>query len=74
MYTLKVRKVGNSLGFTLPAEAAQRLGVREGDRLHLTETPEGFRLTAHDPEFERTMQAAEGFMTQYRNALRALGR
>ena len=74
MFRLKIRKVGNSLGLTLPAEAARLLGVREGDHVHLTQTPDGFRLTANDPAFEQGMDAAEGFMARYRAALRALTR
>ena len=37
MVRLKIRKVGNSLGVTLPAEAARALKVREGDQVFLTE-------------------------------------
>jgi len=74
MVKLTVRKVGNSLGVTLPAAAAQALRVREGDTLYLTESPDGFRITAFDPEFEHTMKHAEGFMARYRNALRELGK
>ena len=74
MFQLKVRRVGNSLGVTLPAEAARALHVREGDALYLTESPEGFRLTGYDPEFATTMKAAEEFMARYRNALRTLSR
>jgi putative addiction module antidote len=74
MVQLTVRKVGNSLGVTLPARAAQALGVKEGDKLFLTEAPEGFRITPYDPDFEATMRAAEGFMKRYKNALRELGK
>lgn len=74
MVTLKVRKVGNSLGVTLSSEVAQTLRVREGDRLYLTETPGGFRLTPYDPDFEETMEIAERFMRRYRNALRDLAK
>lgn len=74
MVKLTVRKVGNSLGLTLPAEAVRALRVKEGDALYLTETPEGYQLVAHDPDFELTMETAEGFMKRYRNALRELAR
>ena len=74
MVKLKVRKVGNSLGFTLPAEAAQALHVKEGDALYLTEAPGGFRLTPYDPEFAKSMEVAEGFMRRYKNALRDLAK
>ncbi|HET7499207.1 MAG TPA: AbrB/MazE/SpoVT family DNA-binding domain-containing protein [Candidatus Eisenbacteria bacterium] len=74
MIKVKVRKVGNSLGLTLPSEAVQALRVREGDQLYLTEAPDGYRLTPYDPDFEETMEAAEEFMAQYRNALRELAK
>lgn len=71
---LKVRKVGNSLGLTIPAEVAQALHVREGDQLYLTEAPDGFRLTPYDPEFAKTMEVAGDFMRRYKNALRDLAK
>ena len=74
MFRLKIRKVGNSLGLTLPADAARQLQVREGDHVFLVRAPDGFHLTANDPEFEQAMEAAEGFMARYRNALRALAK
>lgn len=74
MIKLKVRKVGNSLGVTLPAQAAQALRVREGDAIYLTEAPGGFRLTSYDPHFAETMEVAESFMARYKNALRDLAK
>lgn len=74
MVQLTVRKVGNSLGVTLPARAAQALHVKEGDTLYLTEAPGGFRLTPYDPSFAETMNVAEGFLSRYRNALRDLAK
>ncbi|SDG17786.1 putative addiction module antidote [Limimonas halophila] len=72
MVELKVRKVGNSLGTVFPREALDRLKLREGDRVFLTETPDGYRVTPYDPEFERQMELAEEGMAAYRNTLRAL--
>jgi putative addiction module antidote len=74
MVTLKVRKVGNSLGVTLPSQAAQALRIKEGDQLYLTETPEGFRLTPYVPNFKETIEIAENFMRRYKNALRDLAK
>ena len=75
MVQLTVRKVGNSLGVTLPAQATQVLRVKEGDKLFLTEVPGGgYRLTAYDPNFAETMEAAEDFMGRFKNALRELGK
>lgn len=75
MINLKIRKVGNSLGVVLPMEAVNRLHIADGDRLFLTETPEGgYRLTPYDPEFETQMQLAEEGMAIYRNTLHALAK
>jgi putative addiction module antidote len=74
MVKLTIRRVGNSLGLTLPAEAVKVLRVEEGDALYLTETPEGYQLVAHDPDFAKAMETAEGFMKRYRNALRELAK
>ncbi|HTM57903.1 MAG TPA: AbrB/MazE/SpoVT family DNA-binding domain-containing protein [Candidatus Udaeobacter sp.] len=74
MVRLTVRKVGNSLGVTLPSEAAQTLRVKEGDPLYLTQAPDGYRLTPYDPSFEETIRVAEDFMRRYKNALRELAR
>ena len=75
MLQLKVRKVGNSLGVTLPADVARALKVQEGDPIFLTEEPGGsFRITLYDPEFSAAMKTAESFMARYRNALRELAK
>ena len=75
MVQLKIRRVGNSLGLTLPAGTAQAMHVREGDQIFLTQGPDGsFRITPYDPEFADAMKAAESFMARYRNALRELAR
>jgi putative addiction module antidote len=50
MTTLKVRKIGNSLGAILPADVAAELKVREGDNLYLVSDGQGgLRLTPYDP-------------------------
>jgi putative addiction module antidote len=72
MIPVVVRKVGNSLGVILPAGAAASLKVQEGDKLFLTDSPDGFRITPYDPEFVRQMDVASEGMRKYRNALREL--
>jgi len=71
---LKVRKLGKSLGAVLPREALDRLKVGEGERLFLTETPDGYRITPYDPEVEKQFDLAEEGMRVYRNTLRALAK
>lgn len=48
--------------------------LREGERVFLTETPDGYCITPYDPEFERQIQLAEEGMAAYRNTLRALAK
>jgi putative addiction module antidote len=74
MITLKLRQVGNSVGFVLPKEAAVRLNVEEGDVIYLTESADGYRISPYDPTFEKQMQAAERVMKKRRNVLRALAK
>lgn len=74
MIEMKVRKIGNSLGAVFPRAALERLKLREGERVFLTETPDGYRITPYDPEFERQMNLAEEGMAAYRNTLRALAK
>jgi putative addiction module antidote len=74
MVEVTVRKIGNSLGVILPAEATAALNVTDGDKLFLTETPEGFRITPYDPGFARKIKIAEEGMRHYKNALRELAK
>ena len=74
MVQVRIRKIGNSLGVILPAEATAALKVAEGDKLFLTQSPEGFRVTPYDPAFERQMKVAGKGMKKYRNTLRELAK
>jgi hypothetical protein len=51
-----------------------RLKVSKGDSLFLTESPDGFRITPYDPEFEEQMTLARKFMRERRNVLRELAK
>jgi putative addiction module antidote len=72
--TLKITRIGNSAGVVLPKDVLARLRVGPGDTLHLTEAPDGVRLTAHDPDFAEQMEVAERIMRRDRNVLRALAK
>ncbi len=74
MHSLKVIQVGNSLGVTLPKELLGKLGVGKGDTLYSIETPDGVRLTTHDPEFEAQMEVAREIMKRRRAVLRELAK
>ena len=71
---LKITRIGNSAGVILPKEVLARLRVGPGDVLHLTEAPDGVRLTPHDPDFAARMEAAEAIMREDRDILRELAK
>ena len=72
MTQLKLRRTGNSLSTTWPKELLARLNVKEGDRLFVIETPQGFMVTPYDPQFERTMQNADRVIERFKNAYKVL--
>ncbi len=75
MVSLKIRKVGNSLGVVLPKEVVGRLGTGDGQEVFLVEGPNNtYRLTPFDPEFAKKLGKAEEIMARYRNALHALAK
>ncbi len=71
---LKIIRIGNSLGVVLPREIIADLNVEKGDRLYLTRSPEGYRITKSDPEFERRVALARRIMGRRHNALRELSK
>ncbi|HEY4065453.1 MAG TPA: AbrB/MazE/SpoVT family DNA-binding domain-containing protein [Burkholderiaceae bacterium] len=74
MHALKLTQIGNSVGVILPKEVLARLKLEKGDLLHVTETPDGLRLTPHDPIFEAQMTAARTVMRKRRNVLHELAK
>jgi putative addiction module antidote len=74
MHTLKLSQIGNSVGVILPKEVLARLKVERGDTIYITETPDGYTITPHDPAFEAQMKAARKIMTKRRAVLRELAK
>ncbi|KAA0575879.1 AbrB/MazE/SpoVT family DNA-binding domain-containing protein [Azospirillum sp. B21] len=74
MVALKLTSIGNSVGLVLPKETLSKLNVEKGDVVYLTETPDGYRITPYDPDFEQQMAAARRITKKRRNALRELAR
>ena len=74
MMALKIRRLGNSMGVVIPKEVLVRLNVEMGDTIFLTESPDGFHLTAYDEEFEKQMKIARKIMKEDRDILRALAK
>ncbi len=74
MHTLKVTQIGDSLGLVLPKEVLAKLGVSKGEEIYLTDSPDGLRITAHNPDFEEQMRVAREIMKDRRAVLRELAR
>lgn len=72
--SLKITKIGNSAGIILPKEVLARLRVDIGDDIYLSETADGLRVTASDPEFAALMDMAEGIMRKDRDILKVLAK
>jgi putative addiction module antidote len=74
LHTIKLSQVGNSIGAIFPKELLARLQLEKGDELYLTESPDGLRLTKHNPEFAAQMDAAREIMRERRAVLHELAK
>jgi len=74
MFTLKLTQIGNSVGVVLPKELLAQLKLDKGDSLFVTESPDGMRITSHDPAFEAQMRVARDLMKVRRNVLHELAK
>jgi len=72
MQTIKLRKVGNSFGFTIPKELMEKYNLKEGEELHVIENNDGFKLTPFDPEFEQWTKSFIKTNEKYKNTLKKL--
>jgi putative addiction module antidote len=72
MTSLKITTIGNSVGLVLSKDILAKLRVKKGDKLYVTETPNGVELSPYDPAFAAQMDAAEEIMQQDRTVLRKL--
>lgn len=74
MIKLKLTAIGNSAGVVFSKEVLARLKLDKGDSVYITESPDGYRLTPYDPDFEKQMTAARQIMKKRRAALRELAK
>jgi len=71
---VSLRRMGGSVGATIPKDIAERLHVEPGDEVFIVETENGVLLTPFDPTFEEAIAAYQRGAKKYRNALRELAR
>jgi putative addiction module antidote len=69
---LKIRKVGNALGITLPKHLLEQIGAGEGDALYPIVTVNGIEFSRFDPDFEEALESSRDFMRRYPNAMKKL--
>ncbi len=69
-----VRKQGNSVGISIPAETRIRMGLEEGQELTLIELADGIKLVKRNLELERQLAAARDVLREETEALRALAK
>jgi len=71
---LKLTRVGNSVGVVLPKDVLARLDLHLGDTVFLTESPDGYRITPYNEDFERQFTLAKAIMKKDRAILRELAK
>ena len=70
--SVTVTQIGNSCGIILPKELLAQLRLSKGDKLYLTEIPDGFAARPFNEDFAHTMEVAEKIMREDRDVLRKL--
>ena len=72
--SVKLRRMGGSVGATLPRDMAQRLHLEAGDEVLAVETANGILLSPYDPDVEDGLAIAIEAQKRYRGALRELAK
>ncbi len=72
--TVKLRRMGGSVGATLPKDMAERLHMEAGDEVLAVETANGILLSPYDPDVEEGLSIAAEAQKLYQGALRELGK
>ncbi|MYA34476.1 MAG: AbrB/MazE/SpoVT family DNA-binding domain-containing protein [Gemmatimonadales bacterium] len=71
---VKLRRMGGSIGVTLPEDMVQRLHLEAGDEVLAVETASGILLTPHDPDVDDGLAIAVEAQQRFRKALRDLAK
>jgi len=72
--SVKLRRMGGSVGATLPKSMAERLRLEAGDEVLAIETGSGILLSPFDPDLAEGLTIAAEAQKQYRGALRELAK
>ena len=74
MTTVTVRRQGNSVGVTFPAETRIRMGLEIGQDLTLVELADGIKLVKRNLVLERQMALAREVLHEQADALQELAK
>ena len=72
--SVKLRKMGGSVGATLPKDLADQLHLDAGDEVFVVATDRGLLITPYDPTFAEAMKVYRRGAKKYKNALRELAK
>ena len=72
--SITLRRVGGSVGTTLPTERVDRLDLAAGDQVLAIETERGILLTPYTEELEAEVAATRRAAKRYRAALHELAK
>ena len=71
---VKLRRMGGSVGATLPKDMAERLHLEAGDEVLAVEMASGILLSPYDLDVEEGLALAAEAQKRYRRALRELAK
>ena len=74
MATVTIRKQGNSIGVTFPAEIRIRMGFEIGQDLTLVELADGVKLVKRNLVLEQQMQLAREVLLEQADTLQELAK
>lgn len=72
MVALKLQRIGDEIGLTLPCEMLAALKAGEGDVVYLSETPQRVMISAQDDQQDQQLDLAREIMARRRGVLRVL--
>jgi len=70
----KVRKIGNSLGVTLPKQLIDELHLKQGDTLTVETQDGSLKLKPRNPDFEKWAEAYRQANIDYKEVLKELAK
>ncbi len=71
---VRLRRMGGSVGATLPKDLADRFHLEAGDEVMAVETAQGILLTPYDADVDEALSVAADAQKRFQGALRELAK